>query len=38
MSKLFRNLRYNWGYFTEPVPTLRDRSSLLASWQGARRQ
>jgi choline dehydrogenase len=25
MAKLFRNLRYNWGYFTEPVPTLRDR-------------
>lgn len=26
MSKLFRNLRYNWGYFTEPVPTLDNRT------------
>jgi len=26
MSKLFRNLRYNWGYFTESMPTLRNRS------------
>jgi choline dehydrogenase len=25
MAKLFKNPRYNWGYFTEPVPTLRDR-------------
>ena len=26
MSRLFKDMRYNWGYFTEPVPTLRDRS------------
>ncbi len=26
MAKLFRDMRYNWGYFTEPVPTLRNRS------------
>lgn len=25
MAKLFRDMRYNWGYFTEPVPTLRNR-------------
>jgi len=25
MAKLFKHPRYNWGYFTEPVPTLRDR-------------
>ena len=25
MAKLFKNPRYNWGYFTEPVPTLRGR-------------
>ncbi|MBB3181059.1 GMC family oxidoreductase [Variovorax sp. Sphag1AA] len=25
MAKLFKNKRYNWGYFTEPVPTLHDR-------------
>lgn len=25
MAKLFKNPRYNWGYFSEPVPTLRDR-------------
>jgi choline dehydrogenase len=26
MAKLFKNPRYNWGYFTDPIPTLRDRS------------
>ena len=25
MAKLFKDTRYNWSYFTEPVPTLRDR-------------
>jgi choline dehydrogenase len=25
MAKLFKNARYNWGYFTDPVPTLGDR-------------
>jgi len=25
MAKLFKNPRYNWGYFTEPVPTLNNR-------------
>lgn len=26
MAKLFKDERYNWGYFTEPVPTLNNRS------------
>ena len=25
MARLFKDKRYNWSYFTEPVPTLRDR-------------
>jgi choline dehydrogenase len=25
MAKLFKSKRFNWGYFTEPVPTLNDR-------------
>src|SRR5882724_8643772 len=25
MAKLYRDKRYNWSYFTEPVPTLRNR-------------
>lgn len=25
MARLFTNKRLNWGYFTEPVPTMRDR-------------